>query len=194
MSRPPPRGRLKAVAAVSRQLIHSPSSWKELQFLPMKALAKKALLASFPVATFLCASCSITGNLYPVSGPLAKYVPLPEIAMKVDGVTGNSGDVSLILPSGERCTGRWSVVAPRMVGVVTQSGSGTISSGLDTVFLQIHGQSFVNMAQPGINRGQAMLTGERGTVIESAFLVGSGTASGHGVAKDNHGNTFKLIF
>ncbi len=146
------------------------------------------------LCAFLLNACAISGDLYPVEGPLSKSQPLPVIPIKIDGVTGNSGPTSLTLPSGEKCHGRWSVVAPRMAGIVRHSSAGTVSSGLDTAFIQIHGTSFVNMSAPGINRGQAMLTGDQGTVIEAAFLVGSGTASGYGAAKDNRGNVFKLLF
>jgi len=39
-----------------------------------------------------------------------------------------------------------------------------------------------------------MLVGNRGTVIQVEFYTGSGTANGTGVAKDNKGNVFKVLF
>ena len=39
-----------------------------------------------------------------------------------------------------------------------------------------------------------MLVGNMGTVIEIEFKVGSGTASGNGVGKDNKGNIFRVMF
>jgi len=56
------------------------------------------------------------------------------------------------------------------------------------------GYSFGSAAR--VNSGQAMLVGNRGTVIviEIEFRVGSGTASGTGVGKDNKGNVFKVLF
>lgn len=142
------------------------------------------------------ASCNITitGHLYPVEGRLSKQVPVPVVSMKVHNVERNSGKVELTLPSGEFCTGNWSVTAPRMVGTATSFGSGSISSGLDSSFISMHGTSYINAAAPGVNKGQAMLVGSGGTVIECAFFVGSGTASGYGTAKDNRGNIFKVIF
>jgi hypothetical protein len=140
------------------------------------------------------AACSVSGQLYPVAGPMAKVKPLPVLTVKIDGVTGNSGPAEIALPGGEICRGKWSVVAPRMVGGSTYSGTGQISSGLDSAFISTQGHSFVNVGAPGTNKGQAMLVGDRGTVIECAFVVGSGTASGYGAAKDSHGNTYKLIF
>ncbi len=48
--------------------------------------------------------------------------------------------------------------------------------------------------KPGENRGQAIVIGERGTVIEVEFYTGSGTANGFGLAKDNKGNIYKVLF
>ena len=39
-----------------------------------------------------------------------------------------------------------------------------------------------------------MLVGDRGTVIHVEFYTGSGTANGLGVARDNKGNIFKVLF
>ena len=41
---------------------------------------------------------------------------------------------------------------------------------------------------------EAMLVGDRGTVIQVEFYTGSGTANGTGVAKDNKGHVFKVLF
>lgn len=136
----------------------------------------------------------MAGDLYPVSGPLSKVSPLPVVKMKIEGVTGNSGPVSLTLPSGEFCKGRWSVTAPRMGGVVSTSASARVSSGLETAFVEMNGTSYVSVAKPGVNKGQAVLVGEKGAIIECAFLVGSGTASGYGTAVDNRGNVYKVLF
>ena len=47
---------------------------------------------------------------------------------------------------------------------------------------------------PGVNKGEAVLVGDRGTVIQVEFYTGSGTAYGTGVAKDNKGNIYKVLF
>lgn len=114
--------------------------------------------------------------------------------MKVHNVERNSGTVELTLPSGELCQGNWSVTAPRVRGSAIHSSTGSISSGLNNDFVQMHGTSFIDIAAPGVNKGQAMLVGNAGTILECAFLVGSGTASGYGTAKDNKGNIYKVIF
>ncbi|MCW1914748.1 hypothetical protein OJ996_14265 [Luteolibacter sp. GHJ8] len=152
------------------------------------------LLPAFAALVLASCSITITGNLYPVDGQLSKTVPVPVIPLKIHNVERNSGTVDMVLPSGEICKGHWSVAAPRMVGTASTTASGSISSGLDSAFISMHGSSFINVARPGVNKGQAMLVGDRGSVIECAFLVGSGTASGYGTAKDNKDNVFKVIF
>jgi hypothetical protein len=47
---------------------------------------------------------------------------------------------------------------------------------------------------PGINRGEAMAVCKSGNRLQVEFYTGSGTASGLGVASDDKGNVFKLIF
>jgi len=154
-------------------------------------------MRQFLLPLLVCAittSCSITANLYPLEGPLSRVSPLPVIPAKVSNVTADSGPITLTMPDGEICTGRWSVVAPKFAAYGSHSGSGTVSSGLNQAFVTAHGSSVVHGIKPGINKGQAMLTGDRGTVMEVVFLVGSGTASGYGAAKDNRGNIYKLLF
>jgi hypothetical protein len=125
---------------------------------------------------------------------MARLTPLPVIDARIHGVLGDSGNIDLKMPDGEICKGHWSVTAPKMAGRIHSSGTGTARSGLETAFLQVHGSSFYHGIVPGVNNGQAMVTGPRGTVLEVAFKVGSGTASGFGVAIDNHGNTYKVLF
>jgi len=107
---------------------------------------------------------------------------------------GNSGDVELTLSSGEHLAGRWSSLAPRQVIRSTGSATGTISNGLSSAIVTVYGSGTSVANVPGINRGTAFLTGPRGTTMEVEFWTGSGTASGNGVAVDNRGNIFKVIF
>jgi hypothetical protein len=142
----------------------------------------------------LASGCSTTATLYPIDGPLAKESPLPVITATADGITGNTGNISLVLPDGEICTGRWSSIAPMSVRYSAATASGMVSSGLASAWVTAYGSGFTIANQPGVNRGQAMLVGNRGTIIEVEFYTGSGTANGVGVAKDNRGNVFRMIF
>ena len=133
----------------------------------------------------LC-GCSTTANLYPVKGPLSEVKPLPVIRARVDGIMGNSGDIALTMPDGEACKGQWSSAA----GMSVTYGSGTLFSQYGSIYWS--GYTVGN--KPGENRGQAIVIGKRGTVIEIEFYTGSGTANGFGLAKDNKGNIYKVLF
>lgn len=134
----------------------------------------------------LLVACSTTANLYPVEGPLSKRSPLPVIVAKADGIMGNTGNISLSMPDGEYCNGKWSSAAGVEVGV------GTVN--LFSQYGSIFGNATSIKNVPGVNRGEAILIGEKGTVMEVEFYTGSGTANGYGLAKDNKGNIYKLIF
>jgi hypothetical protein len=135
---------------------------------------------------FCVAGCSTTVNLYPVEGPLAAQKPLPVIVATADGITGNTGNLTLVLPTAESCSGKWSSVAPQMAAVTNTS--------LFTRYGAVAGFSVTTGPVPGVNRGQAFLTCTRGTTIEAEFFTGSGTANGYGVARDSNSNVYKMIF
>ena len=139
-------------------------------------------------------ACSTTATLYPVDGPLSKQQPLPVLTAAVDGIMGNTGGISLSLPDGERCTGKWSSIAPMSVGFSTATASGSATNAMASVWTTVYGSGFSVRNLPGVNKGEAMLVGNRGTVIQVEFYTGSGTANGTGVAKDNKGNVFKVLF
>ncbi|MFH1519996.1 MAG: hypothetical protein ABIE75_05470 [Candidatus Omnitrophota bacterium] len=140
------------------------------------------------------AGCTTTAMMYPVEGPLSKQTPLPVLKAKVDGIMGNSGNISLVMPDGEMCSGRWSSIAPTSTSFSTTSGTGSVTSGLSSAWATVYGSGFVTQNTPGVNKGEAMLVGDKGIVIQVEFYTGSGTANGTGVAKDNQGNVFKVLF
>ena len=139
-------------------------------------------------------ACSTTATLYPVDGPLSKQQPLPVLTADVDGIMGNTGGISLSLPGGENCAGKWSSIAPMSVGFSTAAASGSATKGMSSVWTMLYGSGFSVRNLPGVNRGEAMLVGDRGTVIQVEFYTGSGTANGAGVAKDNKGNVYRVLF
>jgi len=138
------------------------------------------------LALYLLNGCTTTANLYPVQGPLAKQKPFPVITAHVNGIMGNTGEISLVLPDGEKCEGKWSSTAGTNVSV------GTVN--LFSQYGSILGTGFSVSNNPGMNRGEAIIVGEKGTIIEVEFYTGSGTANGFGLAKDNHGNIYKVLF
>jgi hypothetical protein len=154
----------------------------------------KTSTAILIIVASLLGGCSTTVDLYPVDGPLAAVAPLPVIKARAAGITSNSGKITLIMPDGEVMSGRWSVVAPREVEVGASNASAVIQGGgLAPVWGQVYGTTVRSRGVAGTNRGHAMLTGDRGGVLEVEFAVGSGTASGYGVGRDNRGNVYKVI-
>ena len=134
------------------------------------------------MAALSVAACSTTVNLYPVQGPLASQRPLPVIAATADGILGNTGNLTMTMPNGEVCSGKWSSVAPQYAGSVSLFGQYGTAAG------------FATGIQPGVNKGQAFLSCTLGTTVEAEFYTGSGTASGYGIAKDSKSNVYKMLF
>lgn len=138
-------------------------------------------------ASLMVAGCSVGIDMYPVEGPLSQIRPLPIAKAVAEGITGNSGKLSVTMTGGEKCQGRWSSVAPRYAG--TSSGSLLTTYGAAAGFTATQ-----TGIVPGVNRGEAMAVCGGGRTIEVEFYTGSGTASGYGVARDSDGNVYKLLF
>ncbi len=143
-------------------------------------------LITYITLVLLVTGCTTTASLYPVKGPLSEQKPLPVLTAHVDGIMGNTGSISLTMPDGELCKGKWSSAAGMAVGY------GTVN--LFSQYGSVFGSGFSVANQPGVNRGEAILVGNKGTIIEVEFYTGSGTANGFGLAKDNHGNIYKVLF
>ncbi len=138
--------------------------------------------------------CSATATLFPIQGPMSKLSPLPILKARADGITGNTGNISLTMPDGELCKGRWSSIAPMAYRASTASAAVTTVGDMASVWSAVYGSGFSMANVPGVNRGEAVLVGDRGTIIQVEFYTGSGTANGTGVAKDNKGNIYKMLF
>ena len=136
----------------------------------------------FVLVVLSLSSCSITLDLYPAKGPMSNQVPIKVIKAKATNVTSNSGRCFLTLPDGEYCEGRWS------------STAGVKGSPNNYSLILNYGQELGLSPRGNENRGYAMLLGSKGTSIEIEFLTGAGTAHGFGIAKDNRGNLFKVLF
>src|SRR6266436_4549446 len=66
-------------------------------------------------------SCGMTAMMIPVEGPLSKRQPVPILKVRVDGILGNSGNLSFAMPDGDRCQGRWASAAG--AGITISSAS-----------------------------------------------------------------------
>lgn len=134
----------------------------------------------------LLGGCSTSVNFYPVEGPMASQKPLPVIVATADGIAGNTGNMNLTMPNGERCNGKWSSIAPQF----TASSNASLFSRYGSVA----GFATTSGNVPGVNKGQAFLACTGGTTIEAEFFTGSGTANGYGVARDSNSNIYKMLF
>jgi hypothetical protein len=138
------------------------------------------------LVSFLCASCSVDIKMYPVQGPMAQRKPLPVLTATADGITNNTGNITISSLEGETCSGKWSSVAPQEASVTSVS--------LLTQYGAIAGIMSTVGPKPGVNRGEAFIVCPSGTNFQAEFYTGSGTANGYGVGKDSNGNVFKLLF
>lgn len=121
-----------------------------------------------------------------MKGPLSTQTPLPIAKATADGITGNTGPLTMTLASGEVCSGQWSSAAPQQVAITAGS--------LLTLYGPAAGYSVTTGNVPGVNRGEAFMSCDRGTTIQAEFFTGSGTANGYGVAKDSSNNIYKVLF
>lgn|GEM_PF-813018 len=154
------------------------------------------LVLLFTVA--LLSGCYGYTRFYPVQGPLATQTPVPVLTAKLGlpakfffapALRTYSGNISLALPDGEICKGRWDEVTTPPV------------NPLQSEWDSIYGKGFYLSHVLGTHQyAQATLRGTRGTVItvqmyapeteEEPGKVESGPL--RGVAKDNQGNLYKV--
>ena len=138
------------------------------------------------VSTAVLTACSTTAMLMPVEGPMSQRVPVPVIEAKADGILGNSGNLTFVMPDGEGCRGRWASAAGSGLSFV----SGSLMNQYGTTYLQGYSIS----PGTGQNPGQALLTCDRGRTFQIEFITGAGTANGFGIGKDNEGNVYRMVF
>lgn len=149
---------------------------------------KAILLICGLVCGFALSGCmSQDIALYPIEGPLSQQTPLPVVKAVAKGVESNTGQLLMTLPNGEKCQGKWSSVAPQYTSV----SSGSLFSAYGGA---VFGSGVTSGNLPGVNKGHAFVTCNRGTTVQSEFFTGSGTANGYGISKDSNGNVYKMLF
>ena len=134
----------------------------------------------------LVSGCGITGTMIPVEGPLSKTRPVPVLQVAIDGILGNSGNLSFNMPGGERCTGKWSSAAG--------SGVSVNFGGLISKYGAVYGSGVTVSPGRGQNPGQALAVCDSGRTLQLEFVTGAGTASGYGFGKDNQENVYRFVF
>ncbi len=145
------------------------------------------LIPAVVSAVSALAGCSTTATMVPVEGPMSQLRPVPILLVKVDGIMGNTGNLSLSMPGGETCSGRWGSAA----GAGITLGSASLFTTHGTA---VYGSAFSISTGTGQNQGQALLVCNRGRTIQIEFVTGAGTANGFGIGKDNEDNLYKFVF
>lgn len=128
----------------------------------------------------LLVGCTKTARLYDLETG-------EQIAVSYHG--GSRGQLSTSFRSGESFSGEYSTVVSGAVGWGNIYASVYSPAGVAS-----GSGSSASLAVAGPQRGSAILTGNRGTVVTCEYV--SGTLGGHGTGGcvDNHGKKYKLMF
>jgi hypothetical protein len=142
--------------------------------------------------------CSHKYRFYPVQGPLSAQTPLPVLVAKLTGsFPFTSGNISVVLGDGEVCKGHWAQVPRVKVPKGANTTSAPDSNGMSTVWDTVYGSGFYGSHVLGSTNAQAAASGDRGTVLNVemyAMPEGDKNIIVKGIAKDNKGNIYKVVY
>lgn len=139
-------------------------------------------LIIFAGLLLLLSGCGRPAGLYPVEGPLTQSGQEEKIALTFGANRFSShGKMEVTLADGEICEGEYNILpAGRTAEIFSFS---------------LYAKHFGSGLAPQEARyGQAMLTGDKGTVFQAEFYLVRGGKRGYGLARDNKGNLYKLIW
>ena len=150
--------------------------------------------------------CMIAGSvaasgqrLFPVQGPAATQAPPPAFTAKLTDIWKQSGKISLKQENGEGFTGTWTVVTASFFNAKTPGSPAGYPPQPNLAFAWdlVYGEGYyVGTLLGSQNIGQAVATGDRGTVLEIEFhreQLGVPEDNHFGVAVDNKGNIYKVV-
>ncbi len=175
-------------------------------------------------AVSLSSSCAprVPVHLYAVRGKAVEESP--EIVGMATIHSPYRGSIKLTWPDGETGMGQYSGIAnfatrsSGFSGYSTGSAYGTTgpsrvtgstfgpsgstdylgeiggTSVMYDTYQSVYGRSFTRSLAPGTIPIQGMLVTDRGRRVEFIGSAGSGTNNGSGIATDNRGNTYRVIF
>lgn len=175
----------------------------------MKILAPSIVSLS----AFLMCSCTFNAQLTPSAGPLARQGITSLPAQFVWAGTG-SGKVSVTMPDGEICSGRYFTVAEGSHSTRYGQSSGSFyGQGNSSYSGSYNGQPFNGQAYNSMSGyynsnsmtlsntsrneqyGRAVATGTSGTVITMNYVTSqSSPTHGHGTGHDNKGNLYTIVY
>jgi hypothetical protein len=144
----------------------------------MRILRVALLMSLVPVSP----ACTRRGRLYNLT---TGEVTTIEYSYSGSG----KGRIRGVLPSGEKLQGEYVTIAGGQTewGVIYASvyGAGGTASGSGTM---------VGSRVGSKQRGTAIATGEKGTIIQCEYVTSAWNAAGTGACKDNKGVLYKLMF
>jgi len=140
--------------------------------------------------------CSHTYRFYPVQGPLSAQTPLPVLVAKLTGAI-SSGNISVVLSDGEVCKGHWAEVPRAKVPKGANTASAPEANGMSSVWDTVYGSGFYVSQVLGSTNARAVASGDRGKILNvelHATHEGEKTLIIKGIAKDNKGNIYKVVY
>ncbi|MGA3070164.1 MAG: hypothetical protein ABSD43_08110 [Terracidiphilus sp.] len=150
--------------------------------------------------------CIISGSfaasgqrLFPVQGPAATQAPPPAFTAKLTNIFKQSGKISLAQENGESFQGTWTIVTASFFNAKTPGSPASYPPQPNLAFAWdlVYGEGYyVGTILGSENVGQAMATGDRGTVLQVEFhreQLGVAEDNHFGVAVDNKGNIYKVV-
>ena len=155
----------------------------------------KTKLCALFLAVAMLSGCYGYMHFYPAQGPLAGQTPLPVFKAKFGDFSGS--EITLPFVAGEVCRGTWTRVDRNTNANGTQTVSAAGKPDMAAVWDAVYGPGFYTAHVLG-NKfyGTGVLTGDRGSTVDLEF-IGAGHEEGsapRGVARDNKGNIYKVVF
>jgi hypothetical protein len=150
--------------------------------MPRFAILRLSPSTVFVLGAFLLTNCSLNGRLYNLSTG-------EQLTAKFTYSGSGRGQIQLTSPGGESFNGEYVTVAGGSMAW------GTIFSSVYTPGGSAFGSaSAVGGSIENMQKGSAIVTGNKGTVIQCEYVTSAYSAQGYGACQDNKGNHYKLMF
>jgi len=145
-------------------------------------VAMKCLFIFASLVVF--SGCVYHATVVPIEGPLSQDPKVLDATFTWNG--SGHGQMTIVLPSGEVCKGKYTTVP-----------DGVVASGTGMLFSQA---AYANYFGSGVRLenkqfGQGILVGDKGTTIQVEYVTSASSPThGYGLAKDSNGNIYKIIY
>jgi hypothetical protein len=152
-------------------------------------------LAALCICIVAASGSASAQKLYPVLGPLAAQTPQPVFKGQIRRPVFSVGSVFLLLKSwtvsnGDVLQGKPKTLKASSVTPAPQTGEISLPQpNLAFAWDAVYGEGFFVAHILGNEFGQGVFTGSQGTVLQVESLDGR-----NGVAVDNKGNTYKMVW